>query len=321
MFYYYEGIGVYTGTEFIPGFDKKASKLIPADKDLIQAVYKVCEDATKGIEANQYMMNCIARVGEQGMLGFYERIKTDKDINIVDCAVFMFCLERFTLCCLEDHTLTDALLEETAEIYSVKNLLVNMFRHKSLFVPVKAISVRKSVEVLQRQIKEKHADLNMCRITMKGNIIEAVIADFVKGRFTNASAGLILLFAYLPFFGKNKSNSYIDGEHRVDVQDNMDHWGDLYRVWNFAFVSNEFESCGFVGSKLFLPCVNGAKIDNEFRHNRVLSLYAMINLFTRGGEYKEYTQTQHRNAEFTRRLGLANLENALAYLIDLKTSN
>ena len=45
----------------------------------------------------------------------------------------------------------------------------------------------------------------------------------------------------------------------------------------------------------------------------------MLNIITRGGKYAEFTKTQHRDKEFARKLGWANLENALSYLVDLRT--
>ena len=317
--YYYEGIGILTSEGFIQGFDTRSDELLPTDEDFKRRLFEFCYQVAEGIEQNQYMMNCISRVGKQGMWSYVERIQQDPDINLVDCIVYAYCLEQFTLLCISDHTLTDSLMQETAEIYSFKNLMRNMVKQRSLFVPIKAISVRKSMEILQRQIATKHVSLRDCRISMKGNIIEAVVEDAANGRFANALAGLVLLVSYLPYSGETPSNSYIKGEQRLDEQPNMDRWGDLYRVWNFAFVSNEFQSCGFVGAKLLIPSVNGVAIDNEFRHNRVLSLYGMINLFTRGGKYTEFTKTQHRDKEFARKLGWANLENALSYLVDLRT--
>jgi hypothetical protein len=65
-----------------------------------------------------------------------------------------------------------------------------------------------------------------------------------------------------------------------------------------------------------IPCVNGANIDNEFRHTRIVSLYAMINLLMRGGDYSEFSKSNHRDKSFTKKLGLANLENAISFLID-----
>ena len=146
----------------------------------------------------------MARVGQQGMIDFYNRVKNDKEINLLDCIILGFGLEQITLLCLDDPELTNLLLSKTSELYSFKNLMKQMMVQKSLFVPVKAISVRKSVEVLQKQIKQNKVNLNMSRLTMKGNIIEAVIADFCKGRFCNAATGLILLFSYLTDLAVNR---------------------------------------------------------------------------------------------------------------------
>ena len=103
---------------------KKATTLIPHDKKLLSEILLVCA----GVQDNQYMMHCIYRAGPQTMLDFYDRVKTDKDLDIVKCVVFMFCLERFTVCCLQDYTLADTVLKETTGIYSIKNLINNMIK-------------------------------------------------------------------------------------------------------------------------------------------------------------------------------------------------
>ncbi len=320
MLYYYEGIGIHTGEKFISGFDKKASTLIPNDKDLVSAIYQLCVEAAKGVEDNQYMMNCIARVGKQGMLDVYDRVKTDKDLNVINCVVFMFCLERFTVCCLEDNTLTDSILKQTSELYSFKNLMKNMIKQKSWFVPLKAISIRKPLEIMHKQIETKSTNITLSRFLMKLNLLEAILADSAKGNFSNALAGIALIFTYLPSFSTVQSRVYIEGEKSLNMQENNDHWGDLYRVWNYALVTSELKGCAFFGVKLLLPSVNGKQVDRGFRQARIISLYGMLNVLIRGGVYTEYNSNDQRDKAFTRKLGWANLENAIAYLIDIKTS-
>lgn len=320
MVYYYAGIGIHNGDEFITGFDKKASTLMPHDKNLISEILLVCAAAIDGVQDNQYMMHCIYRAGPQTMLDFYDRVKSDKDLDIVKCVVFMFCLERFTVCCLQDYTLTDTVLKETAGIYSIKNLINNMIKQKSLFVPVKAISIRKPLEIMQAQLACKITNISKSRFLMKLNILEAVMADTAQGNFANALAGLVLIATYLPSKSNILSQVYVQGGLSLNTQEHNDHWCDLYRVWNYALVTSQLKGCAFFGVKLLLPCVNGKQVDREFRNARIISLYGMLNLLMHGGNYNEYKSNDQRDKQLTRKLGLANLENALAYLVDLKTN-
>jgi hypothetical protein len=91
-------------------------------------------------------------------------------------------------------------------------------------------------------------------------------------------------------------------------------------VWNYALVTSQLKGCAFFGVKLLLLCVNGKQVDREFRNARIISLYGMLNLLMHGGNYNEYKSNDQRDKQLTRKLGLANLENALAYLVDLKTN-
>jgi hypothetical protein len=80
-----------------------------------------------------------------------------------------------------------------------------------LFVPVKAISIRKPLEIMQAQLVCKITNISKSRFLMKLNILEAVMADTAQGNFANALAGLVLIATYLPGKSNVLSQVYVQG--------------------------------------------------------------------------------------------------------------
>ena len=126
------------------------------------------------------------------------------------------------------------------------------------------INIRKQDAVTPENIQWRRKSLQL-------NIIEAVVADWVKGKKNNVCAGVAL-------FMNPIEDLRLKGENKVVEMIPPEGWTSLYSNWNTAFCIGYMNNLDTILPKLLVPSILCAESE-DYLFNRGLGLWLTINFY------------------------------------------